>query len=68
MAVLRPLGAGRAATAMGCWEERGSGVEGRSLGWRVVGNADFNKIILCALWAQSLEIDCARQTMSVPGA
>jgi hypothetical protein len=34
----------------------------------VTGNADFNKMILCAMWAQSLEIDCAHQTMSVPGA
>jgi hypothetical protein len=32
----------------------------------VGGNADFNKMILCALRAQSLEIDCARQTMSMP--
>jgi hypothetical protein len=28
-------------------------------------NADFNKMILCALQAKLLEIDCARQTMSV---
>jgi pimeloyl-ACP methyl ester carboxylesterase len=31
-------------------------------------NADFNKMILCALRAQSLEIDSARQTISVSGA
>jgi hypothetical protein len=33
----------------------------------ILGNPDFIKIILCARGAQYLEIDCALETISVPG-